>query len=274
MSVVRPTRSGPSDDPIEPAGRRGGAPVSDTVEAVIHLTRGTTVRPNLRLLAVTALAYPILTVVAFAAFPAPPGGDVSPGHDPSWLAAHTGAVIAQGYVRSLGALGFLLLAVALSAGAGPVASRLIVAGGAGTALLLLTAQGFVLAAAYGVRDGVAHSVVRVLGPLNAAALDLSSLPAIVLFAAGGAALFARVDVPRWLAWLTVVGVPLALLDALSYRGGPLASVGVVGLAYFLVWSLLCGLVLVRHPAGDDATPAVASGHGRRAIRPQRERAAR
>ncbi|WP_375503795.1 hypothetical protein [uncultured Jatrophihabitans sp.] len=231
-------------------------------------------RPNLRLLAATSLAYPILTVIAFAAFPKPPGGDVSAAHDPSWLAAHTGAVIAQGYLRSLAALGFLLLAVALSAGAGPVVSRLIVASGAGTTLLLLTAQGFVLAAAYGVRDGIAQSVIRVLDPLNAAALDLSSLPAIVLFAAAGAALLARVEGPRSLGWLTVLGVPLALLDALSYRGGPLASVGAVGLAYFLVWSLACGLVLVRHPAADGPTPATNPDLGRRADKPQSVQATR
>lgn len=231
-------------------------------------------RPNLRLLAATALAYPILTVVAFAAFPQPPGGDVSAAHDPTWLAAHTGAVIAQGYVRSLGALGFLLLAVALSVGAGPVASRLIVAGGAATTLLLLTAQGFVLAAAYGARDGVAYSVIRVLDPLNAAALDLSSLPAIMLFAAAAAALLDRVEVPRSLGWLCALGVPLGLLDALSYRGGPLASVGVVGLAYFLLWSLACGLVLIRHPAADGAPAAVNPDHGRGAIRPRPEQVVR
>lgn len=42
-----------------------------------------------------------------------------------------------------------------------------------------------------------------------------------------------------------MGVPLALLDAASYDGGPLAAVGIMGLAYFLVWSLSTAAYLAR-----------------------------
>ena len=43
----------------------------------------------------------------------------------------------------------------------------------------------------------------------------------------------------------VGGRPLALLDAASYHGGPLAAVGIIGLAYFLVWSLSTATHLAR-----------------------------
>lgn len=202
-------------------------------------------RSTTRLLAATSLTYPILLIVAFAAFPQPPGGDVSPAHDPSWLALHTNAVIAQTYVRSVGALGFLITAVLLSAWAKPIAARLIVAGGAGSSLLLLIGQGAVLGAALGVRGGADAGVTRGADDLSAALLDLSSLPAVLLFGALAASLFTAADAPRWLAWLTALGVPLGLVDALSYDGGPLESVGILGLAFFLIWSLLSASFLIR-----------------------------
>lgn len=212
-----------------------------------------------RTLAATALAYPVLTVIAFAAFPEPPGGDVSPAHDPAWLAAHTGAVIAQSYVRAVGALGFLALAVALSRRGRGAPARLTLLGGGATGALLLVAQAPVLAAALGARQGVAHGVLRVADPLNAALLDLSSVPAVLLFGGAALALLALPDGPRWLAWLSAVGVPLGLLDAASYHGGPLEAVGLAGLAYFLLWSLLVGAWLLRTPAPTQATTVPGAG---------------
>lgn len=212
-----------------------------------------------RTLAATALAYPVLTVIAFAGFPEPPGSDVSPAHDPAWLAAHTGAVIAQSYVRAAGALGFLALAVALSRRGRGTPARLTLLGGGAVGALLLAAQAPVLAAALGARQGVAHGVLRVADPLNAALLDLSSVPAVLLFGGAALALHALRDAPRWLAWLSAAGVPLALVDAASYRGGPLEAVGLAGLAYFLLWSLLVGAWLLRTPAQEHAMTVPGAG---------------
>lgn len=211
--------------------------------------------PTRRLLAASSLIYPVLLILGFAAFPKPPGGDVSPAHDPSWLAAHSGAVIAQTYVRSVAALGFLLLALALSTVAKPIAGRLIVAGGAGCSLLLVVGQATVLGATLGVRSGASATVTRGLDNLSAALLDLSSLPAVLLFAAAASALFASPGAPRWLAGLTALGAPLALLDAMSYDSGPVEFFGIVGLAYFLVWSLLCAVALIRYPTSADERSA-------------------
>jgi hypothetical protein len=210
-------------------------------------------RPSSRLLAASSLLYPVLLVIGFAAFPKPPGGDVSPAHDPAWLGAHTGAVIAQSYVRSAAALGLLLLAVALATWAKPTVARLIVAGGAGSSMLLLIGQGAVLGAALGVRSGASSGVTRSADNLSAALLDLSSLPAVLLFAAAATTLFATPDAPRWLVWLTALGAPLALVDAVSYDSGPLEFFGIVGLAYFLIWSLLTAVTLIYTATRDSKT---------------------
>ena len=86
-----------------------------------------------------------------------------------------------------------------------------------------------------------------LDGVNEALLGVSTLPAILLFAAAGLAWRSSGsgDVAAWFALLTLIGVPLSVLDALSYRGGPLAAVGLIGLLYFLLWSLLGGLLLAR-----------------------------
>ncbi len=60
-----------------------------------------------RLLPASGAVYAVLMVVGAAGFPAPPGGDVSPAGQPSWLAAHLNAVIAQSYVRGFAALAFV-----------------------------------------------------------------------------------------------------------------------------------------------------------------------
>jgi len=203
-----------------------------------------------RILAAAGLLYPVLSVVGFAAFPQPPGGDVSAAHDPQWLIAHTGTVIGQSYIRALAALAFLVLAVAVARAVTPTAKspslpRLIVAGGAGCSILLLLAQATTLSAALATRDHLSPSVIPVFDSLNQGFLSLSSLPAVLLFAAAGAAFLHHASAPRWLTVLTLVGVPLALLDAASYDGGPLAAVGIMGLAYFLVWSLSTAAYLAR-----------------------------
>ena len=200
--------------------------------------------------AATGLLYPVLTVVGFVAFPKPPGDDFSAAHDPAWLAQHTTAVIAQTYVRTVAAVGFIALSVALAAAARRMSRQtplvgLIPAGGVTCGALLVAAQATMLAAALGSRDHLAATVIRPLDDLNAALLGLSSLPAVLLFAGAGALLARSVPTPRWLALLTLAGVPLALLDAASYRGGPFDGVGLLGLAFFLVWSLCMSVHLAR-----------------------------
>lgn len=201
-----------------------------------------------RLLAAGGLGYPVLTLLGFAAFPEPPGGDVSAAHDPAWLAGHTGAVIAQSYVRALGAVAFLLLVVALGRAVerrSRTGARLAYLGGGGYAVLLVASQATTSAAAEASRGGVDGSAIRVLDGLQSGLLDLSSLPAVLLFGGVGAVLLRSSRLPRWFALATVVGVPLALLDAGSYDGGPLEAVGLLGLAYFLLWSVAAGVVLLR-----------------------------
>lgn len=64
------------------------------------------------------------------------------------------------------------------------------------------------------------------------------------------AFLAHAAVPRWLAWLTLAGVLFALLDAVSSSGSPLEPVEILGLAYFLVWSLATGATLLRPATAD------------------------
>jgi hypothetical protein len=63
--------------------------------------------------------------------------------------------------------------------------------------------------------------------------------------------------PRWLAVVSLLGVPLAIADAASYDGGPLEALGLVGLAWFLLWSLVTGVLLAVR--GYEARSAVVLG---------------
>lgn len=202
--------------------------------------------------------YPVLLIVGFAAFPAPAQSDHSAAIDPAFLAAHSGAVIAQAYVRSFGALAFLALALGVAAvlrrtvldderAFGPA---LVTVGGAGAAVPMLLAQATVLAAAFAQRDHVTAEALRLCDSLNEAALAVSSLPAVFLF--GGAAYGLDADPRRWLRAFCWAGVPLSLLDAVGYDGGPLGAVSGLGLVYFLLWGLTAPLALLRRSA-DDGT---------------------
>jgi hypothetical protein len=216
-----------------------------------------------RLFAATGLLFPLLTVAGFVLFPKPAGDDVSAAHDPAWLHAHTGAAIAQSYVRAFAAVAFIALSVAVARAVrehkqSSVRSKLVVAGGVACGLLMLLAQAVTLSAALAVRASVPSDVVRAFDSLNAGVLSLSSLPAVLLFAAAAAGFARNAEIPRWLTITTALGVPLALVDAASYDGGPLAAVGVVGLAYFLLWSLTTAVQLARRPATDTGALRTAS----------------
>jgi hypothetical protein len=206
--------------------------------------------------------YAVLLVVAAAAFPMPPGGDVTAAAHPDWLAHHAGAVIAQGLLRTLASVAFAVLAVgAATACAQRTGSsalpRLALVGGALTAGLMVAAQAACVASALFVRGGGGADATRALGALQAAFLDASSLPAALMFLAVGVVSLATGLLPRWLTLVTLLGVPAAVIDSASYQGGPLEPVALVGLVYFLAWSLLAGVQLTRPDAGDRLPP---SGH--------------
>jgi hypothetical protein len=208
-----------------------------------------------RLLPLSGVAFTVLMVAGAAAFPMPPGGDVSPASQPAWLAAHTAAVIAQCYIRAVAAVAFLALAAAVAAAIGRKPSEgsslpgSALLGGALTGAMLLLAQAVGLAAALFSRGGGSSDSVRTLGRLQDAVLNLSSLPAVLMFAAVGTASLRTGLLPRWLTAVTLFGVPFALLDAASFEGGPFASVGLLGLVYFLAWALLVGIRLAVQDQG-------------------------
>lgn len=194
-------------------------------------------------------AFTALMVLGTAAFPMPASGDVSPASDPGWLAAHHTAIIAQSYLRGLAAVAFIALSAAVAAAIRRATSEgsslpgAALVGGAFTGGLLLLAQAITLSAALFVHRGGNPDTVRALGTLQDAFLNMSSLPAVLLFGATGiAALHTRL-LPRWLTVLTLLGVPFALVDSLSYAGGPLEPVAILGLFYFLAWALLVGVRL-------------------------------
>jgi hypothetical protein len=208
-----------------------------------------------QLLPLSGAAFTVLMVAGAAAFPMPPGGDISPASQPVWLAAHTSAVIAQCYIRGLAAVAFLALAAAVAAAIGRKTSEGLslpgsaLLGGALTGAMLLLAQAVGLAAALSSRGGGSSDSVRALGHLQDAVLNLSSLPAVLMFAAVGTASLRTGLLPRWLTAVTLFGVPFALLDAASFEGGPFASVGLLGLVYFLAWALLVGIRLAVQDHG-------------------------
>lgn len=218
-----------------------------------------------RSLALSGVAFAVLMVAGAAAFPMPPGGDVSPATRPDWLAAHTGAVIAQSYLRALAALAFVAFAAAVAHACrralrehSPLPA-LALAGGTLTGGLLLLGQAISLAAALAARAGGAAGTLRTLGELQDGVLDLASMPSVLMFAAAGVTALRTGLLPRWLAVVTLLGVPVALVDAGGYDGGPLAAVGLAGLGFFLAWSLLVGvrLAVVRRPSPVVAEPAIA-----------------
>lgn len=213
------------------------------------------------LLPLSGAAFAALMVLGAVAFPMPPGGDVSPASNPTWLAANFNGIIAQSYVRALGAVAFIVLAVAAatacrrSLGERSSLPTAALVGGALSGALLLLAQAAGLAAALFVHGGGSPDATRGLGALQNGFLDLSSLPAVILFAAVGLAAWRTRLLPRWLTVITLFGVPFALLDAASYDGGPFEAVGFLGLIYFLAWSLLVG---VRLYIGQRTTTATAA----------------
>jgi anti-sigma regulatory factor (Ser/Thr protein kinase) len=76
-------------------------------------------------------------------------------------------------------------------------------------------------------------------------IETAARPAL---AAAGAAFLRERLVPSWLAYLTLGGVPLGLLDALSFGGSPFEPIGLLGLFYFLFWSLATGTSLLFRPS--------------------------
>ncbi len=102
-----------------------------------------------------------------------------------------------------------------------------------------------MASALFVHSGGGADATRSLGALQSGFLDMSSLPAVLLFGAVGLAALRTGILPRWLAVLSLLGVPFALVDAGSYDGGPLEAIGLLGLVYFLAWGLLTGAQLYK-----------------------------
>lgn len=204
------------------------------------------------------VVFAVLMVLSAIAFPMPPGGDAAAAAHPSWLTTHHDAVIAQSYLRGMAAVALLVLIAALAAavrrvrGSSVMADAVLVAGALEAGLLLL-AQGVGLATALLARDGATADTVRALAPLQDACLDIAALPGVVVFGAAGLAAIRTKVLPRWLGVLSLVGAPVALTDALSYDGGPLASIGLLGLLYSIGWALLVGVRLPLQPVVDDNT---------------------
>ncbi len=222
--------------------------------------------PWTRLLAASGLGFAALTVLGAVAFPMPPGGDVSPATKPLWLAAHQTPTIAQSYVRSLADLAFILFALVVAytirrrLDRATILPAVALVGGVLSGSLLLLAQATNLSAVLESRGGGSAAVVHTLGSLSDALLTLSSLPAALLFGAAGIAFLRTRLVPAWLAYLTLAGMPLAVLDAASYDGGPLETVGFLGIVYFLIWTAVTSIALLGKLASNETqanTPALA-----------------
>lgn len=211
-----------------------------------------------RYLPLSGAIFTVFMIAGAAAFPMPPGGDISPASRPAWLAAHYNAVIGQSYVRALAATAFIALAAAVASAcrrALPQQSALpafALAGGAFSGGLILCGQAVTLAAALFIHAGGGPDTTRALGALQNGFLDMSAVPAALLFAAAGLTALRTRLLPRWLAAVSIAGVPFALLDAASYDGGPFEPLGLLGLAYFLGWALIVG---VRLHLTDEASVA-------------------
>lgn len=207
--------------------------------------------------ALTGAAFTVLMVLGAALFPMPPGGDVSPAGQPEWLAAHTSAVIVQSYVRAAAALAFIAFAAVLATACRQALSRasnlppLALVGGSISGAALLLGQGVSLAAALYARDGGAPTTIRALGAVQDGLLDISAVPVLLLFLAVGLTALRTGLLPRWLGIVSLVGLPVAAVDAASFDGGPFAAVGLLGLFFFLAWSLLTS---VRLTVATPSTP--------------------
>ena len=81
-------------------------------------------------------------------------------------------------------------------------------------------QGVGVAAALFIHGGGGADTTRALGELQTGFLDMSAVPAVLLFGTAGITAARTGLLPRWLAMVSLAGVPFALVDAASYDGGP------------------------------------------------------
>lgn len=108
----------------------------------------------------------------------------------------------------------------------------------------LAAQAAVVGAALVSREHAGAQVVRGLGYLQDGTSRSADCRRSHASPAAGVAFLRQRLVPAWLAYLTLAGVPLGLLDALSSAAAPFEPVGLLGLFYFLFWGLATGATLL------------------------------
>jgi hypothetical protein len=103
-------------------------------------------------------------------------------------------------------------------------------------------------------DGISPALRHALQQVNDVSFIVSMLPLGVCMGAVAAVVLRTHVLPAWLGWMAAVAAPLLIANglALSSQEGP-------AFLFFLLWTLLCGIVMLRRSVVVPQHAAAASG---------------
>lgn len=215
-----------------------------------------------RLLLGGGIGYVFWMLAAGALFPEPPGGDVTAGHVPTWLAAHANTVMTQDVLRSFAALSGMAFALGVAM---LLRSRLperspfpwlVLIGAFAQCLLVLVAQGVDMGEAVASSDPSLHPMIRFSSFVSDELLDVTGVCWALYLAAAGLGILQSGAAPRLLGVYALLIVPFQVAGTF---------VPAVNAAYFLApVAMLAGFIWL---VAGSITFLVVSRRGAPAAKP-------
>jgi hypothetical protein len=136
-------------------------------------------------------------------------------------------------------------------GAGGWLSGTVLGAGVSAITIKLASAGPAVVARH---DGLSPALHDALQEVNDVSFIVSMLPLGVCMGAVAAIVLRTHVLPAWLGWMAAVSAPLLIANglALTSQEGP-------AFLFFLLWTLLCGIVLLRRSMVVPQRAAAASG---------------
>jgi hypothetical protein len=214
----------------------------------------------------TGIAGVLFFVVVFASFftPETPDADDSTAEILNELADDRTGHIASAYLGGLASVLFVAYAAglwsrlrSLEPGRGP--SVLVPLAALGSAIMILVANGVLLAAVEAADEGREPEAVRALFELDEIIFVPIGFTTALFYAGAALSALPTGGLPRWLGWVAAVLAivfPLALLGLFSEadEGGVLGGVFFGALLVNFLWILITSIVMVRGSSISRAGP--------------------